>query len=362
MRLQGVQLAYSTTYHPQSDGQTEVLNRCLETYLRCMCMQTPNQWFKWLSLVEWWYNTTYHSSIKMSPFQALYGYPPPIHISYIPMDTYVAAVETLYRDREVMIQTLKENLMMARNRMKQYAYMNRSERNFEPGNWVYLKFRPFVHTTLKNNKDSKLAPKYFGPFLIIEKIGKVAYKMGLLSEAQIHPVFHVSLLKKAHGSCQSLDPLPSLPHFSLQPRAIIDRHLVGRERLTTAKTELVLAESYRDKLLSQAKNIQTRSTSSDDYVTCPSDKSKRGRSKERKASFSGIQVNHPANKPVGTSKKSTFVNQSSTFFNKDQHQQSLNNQTVCMMCGEKNHFAADCFYNPRSIMFSETQGRGRKKS
>ncbi|KAD7479936.1 hypothetical protein E3N88_03072 [Mikania micrantha] len=234
MRLQGVQLAYSTAYHPQSDGQTEVLNRCLETYLRCMCMQTPNQWFKWLSLAEWWYNTTYHSSIKMSPFQALYGYPPPIHIPYIPMDTSVAAVETLYRDRDVMIQVLKENLMMAQNRMKQYADTNRSERSFEPGNWVYLKLRPFVQTTLKNTKDSKLTPKYFGPFLIIEKIGKVAYKLDLPSEAQIHPVFHVSLLKKAHGSHHSLTPLPALPRFSLQPRAIIDRRLVRRgPRMTT---------------------------------------------------------------------------------------------------------------------------------
>ncbi|KAD6455179.1 hypothetical protein E3N88_09885 [Mikania micrantha] len=112
----------------------------------------------------------------------------------------------------------------------------------------------------------------------------------------------------------------------------------------------------------KAKNIQTGSTSSDDYVTCPSDKSKRGRSKERKVNFSRKQVNPQANKSVGTSKPSPSVNQSSAFIKKDQQLQSLNNQTICLMCGETNHLAADCLYNPRRRIFSENEGRGRKKS
>ncbi|KAD4888068.1 hypothetical protein E3N88_20141 [Mikania micrantha] len=223
--------------------------------------------------------------------------------------------------------------------------------------------------------------------------------------------------------------ISSLKHEDTNKQCQINNLL---ERLTTAKTELVLVESYRDKILSQGekyenifkmssttelvskkgalgynkveppsaytpmveirckpvvdlvyddeldihkvaqtdnlsdlnptKNIQNGDTSLDDYVTCPSDKSKRGRSKERKASFSGKQVNLPTNKSVGTSKPSSPMNQSSTSFNKNQHQKFLNNQTVCLMCGDKNHFAADCFYNPRSRMFSEKQGRGRKES
>ncbi|KAJ0624009.1 putative nucleotidyltransferase, Ribonuclease H [Helianthus annuus] len=71
MRLQGVQLALSTAYHPQSDGQTEVLNRCLESYLRSMCMDAPSSWLKWLPLSQWWYNTSWHFSIKMTPHEAL---------------------------------------------------------------------------------------------------------------------------------------------------------------------------------------------------------------------------------------------------------------------------------------------------
>lgn len=72
-----VQLHLSTAYHPQIDGQTERVNQCLEAYIRCMCFQSPTRWHYWLSMVEWWFNTSYHTSLNMIPFQALYGFPPP---------------------------------------------------------------------------------------------------------------------------------------------------------------------------------------------------------------------------------------------------------------------------------------------
>lgn len=73
----GTRLNRSTAYHPQSDGQTEVVNRGLEMYLRCFCGEKPKEWVEWVHWAEFWYNTTYQRSLGVTPFQAIYDQPPP---------------------------------------------------------------------------------------------------------------------------------------------------------------------------------------------------------------------------------------------------------------------------------------------
>lgn len=92
-------LSYSSAYHPQSDGQTEVLNRCLEAYLRCFVSDEPQKWCQFLHLGELWYNTSFHSSINMTPFEALYGRKPPSIPPYNSGSTKIAALDEMLHQR-----------------------------------------------------------------------------------------------------------------------------------------------------------------------------------------------------------------------------------------------------------------------
>nr|GEW87856.1 hypothetical protein [Tanacetum cinerariifolium] len=105
-----LKLKLSTAYHPQTNGQTEVVNRSLGCYLRCMCGEKPKGCVKWLSLAEVWYNTNYHTSTKTTPYEAVYCQTPPIHVPYIPGDSRVEEVDRTIQAREGAIKVLKFHL------------------------------------------------------------------------------------------------------------------------------------------------------------------------------------------------------------------------------------------------------------
>lgn len=207
-KLAGTKLKFSSAYHPQTDGQTEVVNRCVETYLRCVTGLKPKQWPKWLCWAEFWYNTNYHSAIKTTPFKALYGREPPVIIRGNDSLTSVDEVEKMTAERNLIIDELKENLEKAQNRMKQQANKHRRDVQYEVGDLVYLKIQPYKLKSLARRKNQKLSPRYYGPFPIIEKINPAAYKLKLPEDSQAHPVFHISLLKKALNAGATSQPLP----------------------------------------------------------------------------------------------------------------------------------------------------------
>eukprot|EP00253_Pinus_taeda_P017743 PITA_17743 len=114
-RIQGTQIKLSTSYHPQTDGQTEAVNKCLETYLRCFTSEKQHIWVQWLPLAEWWYNTNYHATTKMTPYEAVYGQLPPSPTSYLTGCSKVQDVDQLLQHRATMLAHLCENLHQAQN-------------------------------------------------------------------------------------------------------------------------------------------------------------------------------------------------------------------------------------------------------
>jgi hypothetical protein len=165
-----------------------------------MVFQEPKRWAAWLPLAEWWYNTTYHTSLKVSPFQALYGHAPPL-ISEIsvpgPIDT---EAKDFIMEKQQLLAKLKDNLTQAQARMKKYADQKRTERSFDIGDMVYLRMQPYRLAAFGIRQSIKLTTKFYGPFRVLEKVGTLAYRLLLPEGVNIHPVFHVSQLKKHLGS------------------------------------------------------------------------------------------------------------------------------------------------------------------
>ena len=160
----GTKLKISSSYHPKTDGQTEVLNRCLETYLRCFCSEQPNQWSKWLSWAEFCNNTSFQSTTGITPFEAIYGKTPPTLRQFFLGEIRVPAVEEDLRAHDEILQQLKCNLDRAQHRMKIAVDKHRRELQFQVGYMVLAKLQPHKQHSVRGRKNQKLSARYFGPY------------------------------------------------------------------------------------------------------------------------------------------------------------------------------------------------------
>lgn len=167
----------------------------------------------------------------MSPYQALYSCKPP-SISYQGARCKDPAVAGFVKDRVSTQLLLKDNLIKAQERMKFYADKKRSDREFEIGDMVYLKLQPYMQMSVSMRRNHKLAARYYGPYKVTKRVGKVAYQLELPNHSRVHNVFHVSQLKKKLGDTivvqTDLPGTNDVGEWEPRPVKILERKLVRK--------------------------------------------------------------------------------------------------------------------------------------
>ncbi|GJV29669.1 putative reverse transcriptase domain-containing protein [Tanacetum coccineum] len=180
----------STAYHPQTDGQSERTIQTLKDMLRAYVIDFGKGWVNYLLLVEFSYNNSYHTSIKVAPFEALYGRKCRSPICWAKVgEVQLTSLEIVQEMIEKIIQ-IKQRIQAARDRQKSYADLKHKPMEFQVGDRVMLKVSPWKGV-VRFGKRGKLNPRYVGPFKLLEKVGAVAYKLELPQElTRVHNTFH----------------------------------------------------------------------------------------------------------------------------------------------------------------------------
>ncbi|GJY75423.1 RNA-directed DNA polymerase [Tanacetum coccineum] len=188
----GAKLHFSSSHHPQTDGQTEVTNRSLGSLLRCLVGDKPKQWDVVLPQAEFAYNRSNHSSTGRSPFFVVYGRNPFTPLDLAPMvgDGSVSA-EGDERARQIqeLHAQVREQIIKHNLQYQTRANKHRKQVLFEEGDLVWIHLR---RARFPQGRFGKLQPRADGPFRILKKINDNAYKVELLGHYGVSDTFNVA--------------------------------------------------------------------------------------------------------------------------------------------------------------------------
>ncbi|KAA0067526.1 Transposon Ty3-I Gag-Pol polyprotein [Cucumis melo var. makuwa] len=201
----GTKLLFSTTCHPQTDGQTEVVNRTLGALLRSLISKNLKSWEETLPFVEFAYNRAIHSTTHCSPFEVVYGFNPltPLDLSPLPPNMFtsdaassrVEYIKTLHKEIKERIEKKNQKLVTRKNQ-------GRKELIFKPGDWVWVHLRK---ERFPDQRKSKLQQRGDGPFQVLERINNNAYKLDLRGKYNVSSTFNVADLTLFDVGNEDLD-------------------------------------------------------------------------------------------------------------------------------------------------------------
>ena len=203
-KLLGTKQNLTSPYHPESDGQTERMNRILEEMLRQFVAPHQQDWNLHLPTCEFAINNAPQESTKTSPFYLTYGYHPLTPANLINHSS-VPAAEELHEQLKQNLTQAQDYLHAAQQRQKLYYDSSHRVQSFQEGDMVLLSTK---NIGLSNSGTFKLLPRYVGPFKVLSKVGELAYRLQLPPTMRIHNVFHISKLKQFHDDGRMQPPPP----------------------------------------------------------------------------------------------------------------------------------------------------------
>ena len=231
-KILGTKIAMSTAFHPETDCQTERTNRTLEQILRIFVSYKQDDWDHYLAFAEFAYNNAKQKSTSMSPFYLTSGQNPKTPAALLDQ-SHVPAVQDFTTQMANLYKIAQDNISLAQDQQAYYANQHRREETFKIGDQVLLSTANINIATQNRRPARKLQAKFIGPYTIQEVISPVAYKLALPDTLQVHPVFHISLLKKYHQNPsefagRSIPPPPKLTfedHDEYLVEKILDKRI-----------------------------------------------------------------------------------------------------------------------------------------
>jgi len=214
----GTRLKMSTAHRPQSDGQTERVNRNINEYLRAFVNHEQNDWDLHLHLAEYAYNDASHSSTGQSPFLLDTGRHPVTPNVLNTTDvkpTEIPAVNQTLKDWRDILEKARTSLQDAQNRQAVRINQNRRPREYVAGNEVMVSTAHILSDNERTRPANKWLPKYLGPFQVLRKVSTNAYKIDFPQTIRVHGTVNVEALKDYRKPCSLHAPSSPLHQCKL---------------------------------------------------------------------------------------------------------------------------------------------------
>ncbi|WMV13824.1 hypothetical protein MTR67_007209 [Solanum verrucosum] len=218
----------STAFHPQTDGQSERTIQILEDMLRACILDFGGSWDAYLPLAEFAYNNSFQSNIQMAPYKALYGRRCCSPIGWFEVGEANVLGLDLVQEAMDKVQLIRQRLLTAQRRQESYADKRRRYLVFTVGDKVFLQVSP-MKGVMRFDKRGKFSLRYIGPYEILDWVGGVAYRLAPSPDMSfIHPVFHVSMLRKYISDSSYVLEALTIPidenlRYEEEPVAIVDK-------------------------------------------------------------------------------------------------------------------------------------------